>query len=114
MEIDRIAPNAIITKVDVWCSPFRRVKSQLSKVRRNAPRLILGKQLGLNVRFTPKSGHWSSVSECPLCAKSRLVRRNNFIIYFAPSTTSGGLDADTLPCPHASFGPFPGKFTGIT
>ena len=26
---------------------------------------------GLNVRFTPKSGHWNSVVECPLCAISR-------------------------------------------
>jgi hypothetical protein len=25
----------------------------------------------INVRFTPKSGHWNSLSECPLCAKSR-------------------------------------------
>jgi hypothetical protein len=24
----------------------------------------------INVRFTPKSGHWNSVAECPLCAKS--------------------------------------------
>ena len=24
----------------------------------------------LNVRFTPKSGHWNPVVECPLCAKS--------------------------------------------
>src|SRR6516165_8343804 len=24
-----------------------------------------------NVRFTPKSGHYNSVSKCPLCAKSR-------------------------------------------
>src|SRR5262249_32522142 len=23
-----------------------------------------------NVRFTPKSGHWNLVCECPLCAKS--------------------------------------------
>jgi len=23
-----------------------------------------------DVRFTPKSGHWNSVAECPLCAKS--------------------------------------------
>ena len=23
-----------------------------------------------DVRFTPKSGHWNSVSKCPLCAKS--------------------------------------------
>jgi hypothetical protein len=26
--------------------------------------------LPINVRFTPKSGHWNSVVECPLCAKS--------------------------------------------
>jgi hypothetical protein len=25
---------------------------------------------GLNVRFTPKTGHWSSLSGWPLCAKS--------------------------------------------
>jgi hypothetical protein len=25
----------------------------------------------INVRFTPKSRHWNSVVECPLCAKSR-------------------------------------------
>jgi len=24
----------------------------------------------INVRFTPNSGHWNSVTECPLCAKS--------------------------------------------
>jgi len=24
----------------------------------------------VNVRFTPKSGHWNSVAECPLCARS--------------------------------------------
>jgi hypothetical protein len=28
------------------------------------------KQVHANVRFTPKSRHWLSVSECPLCAKS--------------------------------------------
>ena len=26
-----------------------------------------------DVRFTPESGHWLSVSGCPLCAKSRLM-----------------------------------------
>src|SRR5262245_11060102 len=25
----------------------------------------------MNVRFTPKSGHWDSVAKCPLCAKRR-------------------------------------------
>jgi hypothetical protein len=24
-----------------------------------------------DVRFTPKSGHWNSIEECPLCAISR-------------------------------------------
>jgi hypothetical protein len=24
----------------------------------------------IDVRFTPKSGHWNSIDECPLCAKS--------------------------------------------
>jgi hypothetical protein len=32
-------------------------------IRRDPPRLIFGKQLGRNVRFTPKSGHWNSVVE---------------------------------------------------
>ena len=27
-------------------------------------------QLGLNVRFTPKSEHWNSAAKCPLCAIS--------------------------------------------
>ena len=37
------------------------------------PTLIYGSGLcrrSINVRFTPKSGHWNSVMECPLCAKS--------------------------------------------
>jgi hypothetical protein len=29
---------------------------------------IAGDQL--NVRFTPKSGHWNSAAKCPLCGKS--------------------------------------------
>ena len=29
-----------------------------------------------NVRFTPKSGHWSARIECPLCAKSGLMHRD--------------------------------------
>src|SRR5262249_51709366 len=28
----------------------------------------------INVRFTPGSGHWKSIAECPLCAKSRRWR----------------------------------------
>jgi hypothetical protein len=38
-------------------------------------RLVAGEQLGRNVRFTPNSGHWNSVSKCPLCARSG-SRRN--------------------------------------
>jgi len=30
-----------------------------------------------NVRFTTKSGHWNSVTECPLCAKSGHMRCSN-------------------------------------
>jgi hypothetical protein len=29
-----------------------------------------------DVRFTPKSGHWNSLVECPLCAKSGHRPRN--------------------------------------
>jgi hypothetical protein len=25
----------------------------------------------IEVRFTPESGHWNSIEECPVCAKSR-------------------------------------------
>jgi hypothetical protein len=35
-------------------------REQLGDIRRDPPRLVLGEQLGLNVRFTPKSGHWNS------------------------------------------------------
>jgi hypothetical protein len=34
-----------------------------------------------HVRFTPKSGHWNSAAQCPLCAKSRhsaLRQRTSF------------------------------------
>jgi 2-haloacid dehalogenase len=30
----------------------------------------------IDVRFTPKSGHWNSIEECPLCAKSGLSHCN--------------------------------------
>ena len=33
-------------------------------------------RLPIDVRFTPKSGHWNSVVECPLCAKSGLMHRS--------------------------------------
>jgi len=29
-----------------------------------------------NVRFTPNSGHWMTVLECPLWAKSGLMQRS--------------------------------------
>ena len=31
-----------------------------------------------HVRFTPKSGHWFHISECPLCAAGSTDRRNTF------------------------------------
>ena len=31
----------------------------------------------LNVRFTPKSGHRNSLTECPLCANSGLMHCSN-------------------------------------
>jgi hypothetical protein len=41
-----------------------------------------------NVRFTPKSGHWNSVVECLLCAKSGLMHGSkNFVICPVPSAT---------------------------
>src|SRR5262249_46697921 len=44
------------------------VKTALSNVRFGSKVDIA--QCETNVRFTPKSGHWLSVSGCPLCAKS--------------------------------------------
>jgi hypothetical protein len=41
---------------------------QLGDIGRDPSRLVLREQLGLNVRFTPKSGHWNSAARCPLCA----------------------------------------------
>ena len=46
---------------------FKRLKNSLD-VRFESKADIRGR-LG-NVRFTPKSRHWNSVVECPLCAKS--------------------------------------------
>src|SRR6516164_10621165 len=34
-----------------------------------------------NVRFTPKSGHYRSANECPLCAKSRLMHRSKISLF---------------------------------
>jgi len=35
-------------------------RRQLGDIRRDPSRLVLAEQLGRNVRFTPKSGHWQS------------------------------------------------------
>ena len=56
----------------------------------------------------PKATSHSATDMSALC-KSGLVRRSNFIIYFAPSTTSGGFDADT-PLSARVFRPFPEQF----
>ena len=35
----------------------------------------------LDVRFTPKSGHWLSVLGCPLCARSRLMQCSKKVLF---------------------------------
>src|SRR5262249_7480931 len=52
----------------------------------------------MNVRFNSKSGHWNSVGECPLCAKS------GHCSYFGStltccSTTTGRVNAKVEPWP---------------
>ena len=46
--------------------------------RNDLPRVVSREKLARNVRFTPKSGHWNSAGQCPLCAKSGLMHRTNF------------------------------------
>jgi hypothetical protein len=43
-----------------------------------------------DVRFTPNSGHWNSVSKCPLCAKSGLMHRSKQRLY---SITSSAIES---------------------
>jgi len=43
-------------------SPRNNRQSRMSALGHAAP--------PSNVRFTPKSGHWNSAAQCPLCAKS--------------------------------------------
>src|SRR5262249_25154273 len=43
-------------------------KSQLRNVRFGSKADIGARPM--NVGFTPESGHWNSVGQCPLCAKS--------------------------------------------
>src|SRR6516162_2981348 len=49
-----------------------------------------------DVRFTPNSGHWSSVVECPLCAKSRHYAVQQILAYSitssARASSEGGMD----------------------
>jgi hypothetical protein len=70
--------------------------------------LDLGRRF-TNVRFTPNSGHSSARVQC-----LRHAPQQKFRHLLRDSPTRGAFDANTLLCPHASFGPFPGKFTGIT
>ena len=59
-------------------------KADIMKTRRNV-RFGSKADIGegaIDVRFTPKSGHWNSAAECPLCAKSGLVHRSNFLLLF--------------------------------
>jgi hypothetical protein len=57
-----------------YSDPFARQQFSVAYVR-------LGLQadmslLNRDVRFTPESGRWLSVSECPLWARSRLMHRS--------------------------------------
>ena len=51
--------------------------------------------LQLNVRFTPKSGHWNSLARCLLCSKSRLMHRSkdtvHSITWPAEASNDGGI-----------------------
>src|SRR5215472_3107640 len=55
----------------------------------------------INVRFTPKSGHWDSVVKCPLCPRSRSQRISEDVtspetggrIYRVPTLAMKGLAA---------------------
>jgi len=41
-----------------------------------------------DVRFTPKSRHWNSVAECPLCAKSGHMQCSKFGAYSITSSAA--------------------------
>jgi hypothetical protein len=47
------------------------------------------KRVPPDVRFTPNSGHWKSVSKCPLCANRRKGRSS--VYPFTPFAAAGGL-----------------------
>src|SRR5262249_43761094 len=52
-----------------------------------------GSGASVNVRFTPKSGHWNAVVKCPLCAKSGRATARETVAYFS---TAPPLSAQSL------------------
>src|SRR5215472_1691276 len=50
-----------------------------------------------NVRFTPKSGHWNSATECPLCAKSRHSSRFSILLLVGKGAQVRGASPVKLP-----------------
>src|SRR5262249_40591687 len=59
-----------------------RVTGRLEVVRLTLGNVRFGSKAdmaahSLDVRFTPKSGHWNSVAKCPLCAKSGHMQCSN-------------------------------------
>src|SRR5215831_19166507 len=75
--------NRDVLTLDEAATPYERgphCASQQIKLR-NVP---FGSEAAIggcifDVCFTPKSGHWLSVSGCPLCAKSRHSHCSNFL-----------------------------------
>src|SRR6516165_401858 len=68
------------------------VQGQYAQQQSEDPHVRFGSKADIgasqnDVRFTPKSGHWLSVSGCPLCATSGLTHRSKIVTY---STTLVG------------------------
>ena len=62
---------------------------QLRDIHRDPARLVFAEQLGLNGRFTPKSGRrWARVP-CPLCARSGPMHCSKETCYSISSASHG-------------------------
>src|SRR5262249_40032319 len=63
--------DLFISSVEIW--PLLTSPSQHAGRRAGTSALLplaVMAACPINVRFTPKSGHWNSTAKCPLCAKS--------------------------------------------
>jgi hypothetical protein len=50
----------------------------------------------IDVRFTPKSGHWQTTVGCPLCAKSGLMHRSKKCPYSITSSARASSEGGTV------------------